>query len=80
MPGDDLRSAAARRDEGVRKVAALTWRAGAAGVIGSAVIALALGHHAQAAAKPGPPAGTITVPNQPPAPAPGAAHVTSGGS
>ncbi|HEX5288868.1 MAG TPA: hypothetical protein VFX25_08345 [Streptosporangiaceae bacterium] len=81
MPGDDLRSAAARRDEGVRKVAALTWRAGAAGVIGSAVIALALGHHAQAAAaRPAPPPGTIAVPNQPPAPAPGGAHVTSGGS
>ncbi|HEY3979051.1 MAG TPA: hypothetical protein VGM79_17370 [Streptosporangiaceae bacterium] len=81
MPGDDLRSAAARRDEGVRKVATLTWRAGAAAVIGSAVIALALGHHAQAAAaKPGPPPGTIAVPNQPPAPVPGAGHVTSGGS
>ena len=50
MPGDDLRSAAARRDDGVRKVRTLTWRAGAAGVICSAVIALALGHHAQAAA------------------------------
>jgi hypothetical protein len=80
MPPDDLRSAAARRDEGVRRVRALTWRAGAAGVICSAVIAIAFGHHAEAAAKPGAPPGTIAVPNQPPAPGPGAGHVTSGGS
>jgi hypothetical protein len=81
MPPDDLRSAAARRDEGVRKVRSLTWRAGAAGVICSAVIAVAFGHHAAAAAaKPGAPPGTIAVPNQPPTPGPGADHVTSGGS
>ncbi|HMH91334.1 MAG TPA: hypothetical protein VK586_09650 [Streptosporangiaceae bacterium] len=81
MPPDDLRSAAARRDEGVRKVSALTWRAGAAGVICSAIIAVAFGQHAEAAAaKSGSAPGTIAVPNQPPAPGPGAGHVTSGGS
>jgi hypothetical protein len=81
MVGDDLRSAAARRDEGVRKLRAITWRAGAAGVICSAAIAVALGHHAEAAAgRPGSTSGTIVVPSQPPAPAPGAGHVTSGGS
>lgn len=81
MPGDDLRSAAARRDEGVRKLSRMTWRAGAAGVICSAVIAVAFGHHAEAAAgRPGSTSGTIAVPNQPPAPGPGAGHVTSGGS
>jgi hypothetical protein len=81
MPGDDLRFAAARRDEGVRKVRAWTWRAGAAGAICSAIMALAFGHHAAAAAaKPSAPAGSIAVPNQPPAPAPGSGHVTSGGS
>jgi hypothetical protein len=81
MPGDDLRSAAARRDEGVAAVRRITWRAGAAGVICSAVIALAFGHHAEAAAaKPSTPPGSIAVPNQAPAPGPGAAQVTSGGS
>ena len=81
MPPDDLRSAAVRRDEGVRKVRSLTWRAGAAGVICSAVIAVAFGHHAAAATgKPGAPPGTIAVPNQPPAPGPGSGSVTSGGS
>jgi hypothetical protein len=81
MPGDDLRSAAARRDEGIAAVRRITWRAGAAGVICSALIAVAFGHHAEAAAaKPGAPPGTIVVPNQPPAPGPGSGHVTSGGS
>jgi hypothetical protein len=84
MPGDDLRSAAARRDEGVRKVSRITWRAGAAGVACSAIIAVAFGHHAEAAAKPGArpgsTSGTIVVPSAPPAPAAGAGHVASGGS
>jgi hypothetical protein len=81
MPGDDVRSAAARRDEGVRKVSRMTWRAGVAGVICSAVIAVAFGHHAEAGtARPGSPPGTIVVPNQPPAAGTGASHVTSGGS
>jgi hypothetical protein len=80
MPGDDLRSAAARRDEGVKKVSRITWRAAAAGVACSAVIAVAFGHHAEAAAKPGSTSGTILVPSAPPAPAAGAGHVASGGS
>ena len=80
MP-EHLNSAAARRDEGVRKLSRITWRVGAAGVIGSAVIAVAFGHHAEAAAaRPGSTSGTIVVPNQAPAPAPGAGQVTSGGS
>ena len=81
MPADNLRSAVAQRDEGVRKLRRVTWRIGAAGVIGSAVIAVAFGHHAEAAtARPGSTSGTIAVPNQAPAPGPGAAQVTSGGS
>jgi hypothetical protein len=82
MRGDDLRSAAARRDHGVRKITRLTWRAGAVGVACSAVIAVAFGHHADAGT---PKAqhnqqGTIVVPNQPPAPGTGAGQVTSGAS
>jgi hypothetical protein len=83
MAGEQVRSAAARRDDGVRAVSRITWRAGAAGVICSAVIAVAFGHHADAGtARPRPAAtsGTILVPGQPPAPAPGAGQVTSGAS
>jgi hypothetical protein len=83
MPGDDVRFAAARRDDGIRTVSRVTWRAGAACVICSAVIAVAFGHHASAAAarpRPGATSGTILVPGQPPAPAPGAGQVTSGAS
>lgn len=78
MLGDNMRSAAARRDDGVRKVARLTWRAGVAGVICSAVIAVAFGHHANAEVSRG--QGGIVVPNQPPAPLKGAGQVTSGAS
>jgi hypothetical protein len=81
MGGDDRRSAAARRDEGVRRVRRLTWRAGAAGVIGSALIAAAFGHHAAQAADhhPAKPSG-ILVPAQPPTAVPGDGQVTSGAS
>ena len=48
MRRDDVRFAAAARDDGIRKVSKYTWRAGAAGVLGSALIAVALGHHAAA--------------------------------
>jgi hypothetical protein len=41
----DVRFAAAARDDGIRKVSKYTWRAGAAGVLCSALIAAALGHH-----------------------------------
>jgi hypothetical protein len=82
MPADTVGAAAARRDEGVRRVTRMTWRAGAAGVICSAIIAVAFGHHAEAsAARPGPASpGTIVVPNQPPAPGRGGGHVVSGAS
>jgi hypothetical protein len=81
MPGHDLHAAAARRDEGIARVRRITWRAGAAGVICSAVIAVAFGHHAEAGtSRPATPPGSITVPSQPPAPVPGAGQVTSGGS
>jgi hypothetical protein len=85
MLGDDMRSVAARRDDGIRKVRRLSWRAGAAGVICSALIAAAFGHHADVqTAQQGRPQhnqqGSILVPNQPPAPAQGAGQVTSGAS
>jgi hypothetical protein len=83
MPGDDRHSAAARRDDGVRQVTRITWRAGAAGVIGSALIAVAFGHHVQASpASPGTSGGQggIVVPGAPPAPAAGGGHVVSGAS
>jgi hypothetical protein len=81
MAGHDRPAAAARRDEGIARVRRLTWQAGAAGVLCSAVIAVAFGHHADAGtATPSPAPGTIVVPSQPPAAVPGAGHVTSGGS
>ena len=45
MRPDDVRFAAAARDDGIRKISKYTWRAGAAGVLCSAVIAVAFGHH-----------------------------------
>jgi hypothetical protein len=48
MRRDDVRFAAAARDDGLRKVSKYTWRAGAAGVVCSALIALAFGHHTAA--------------------------------
>jgi hypothetical protein len=45
MRRDDVRFAAAARDDGIRKIGKYTWRVGAAGVLGSALIAAALGHH-----------------------------------
>jgi hypothetical protein len=81
MPGHDLPVAAARRDEGIRRVRRLTWQAAVASVLGSAVIAVTFGHHAEArTARPAAPPGSIVVPGQPPAAVPGAGHVTSGGS
>jgi hypothetical protein len=76
-------SAAAARDDGLRKISRFTWRAGAAGVVCSAVIAVAFGHHGAAAqSKTGGNSGqgTIVVPGQPPAPANGPGQVTSGAS
>jgi uncharacterized membrane protein YgcG len=48
MRRDDVRFAAAARDDGIRKISKYTWRAGAAGVLCSALIAVALGHHVAA--------------------------------
>jgi hypothetical protein len=48
----DVRFAAAARDDGIHKISKFTWRAGAAGVVCSAVIAVAFGHHA-ATSQPG---------------------------
>lgn len=79
MPGYDKRSAAARRDDGVRVVTRYTWRAGIAGAICAAVIGFAFGNHANATAKHSH-RGTILVPSQPPAPATGSGQVTSGAS
>jgi hypothetical protein len=65
MRRDDVRFAAAARDDGIRKISKYTWRAGAAGVLCSAVIAVAFGHHVSA---------------QPPAPAhTGNGSTSSGG-
>jgi hypothetical protein len=50
MRRDDVRFAAAARDDGLRKVSKYTWRAGAAGVVCSAVMAVAFGHHVAAQA------------------------------
>jgi hypothetical protein len=52
MRRDDVRFAAAARDDGIHKISKFTWRAGAAGVVCSALIAVAFGHHV-AATTPG---------------------------
>jgi hypothetical protein len=84
MRRDDTPFATAARDAGIRRISKFTWRAGAIGVVCSALIAVAFGHHA-AAQQPktgdgngGHPA--IVIPAQPPAPAQGAGQVTSGAS
>lgn len=83
MRRDDMRFAMAARDDGMRKISRLTWRAGAVGVVCSALIAAAFGHsiaahHQGNGGQPG--QGTIIVPAEPPAPAQGAGQVTSGAS
>jgi hypothetical protein len=84
MRRDDVHFAAAARDDGIRKISKVTWRAGAVGVVCSALIAAAFGHHAaaqpQKTSHPGQGQGTIVVPAQPPAPGQGAGQVTSGAS
>jgi hypothetical protein len=49
MRRDDMRFAVAAREDGLRRVRSLTVRIGAAGVVSSAAIAVALGHPAGAA-------------------------------
>jgi hypothetical protein len=83
MRRDDVRFAMAARDDGMRKISRFTWRAGAVGVVCSALIAAAFGHsiaahHQGNGGQPG--QGTIIVPAEPPAPAQGAGQVTSGAS
>jgi hypothetical protein len=81
MRRDDIGSAAAARERGLRTIRKITWGTGVAGVICSALIAAAFGHHA-AAAQPrrSGQQGSILVPAQPPAPSQGAGQVTSGAS
>jgi hypothetical protein len=78
MRRTDTRFAMAARDKGVRKIGRLTWRAGAVGAAGSALIAIAFGHNVAAHQQPG--QSTIVIPAQPPAPAQGSGQVISGAS
>ena len=87
MPRQDAQQAqaASERDSGIRKVSSLTWRAGAAGLVCSALIGVALAQHAEAAGnEPAPPPhnppGQIVIPAQPPQPATGSGQVSSGAS
>jgi uncharacterized membrane protein len=50
MGREDVRFAVAAREDGLRRVRRLTFRIGAAGVVGSAAIALALSHLSGSAA------------------------------
>jgi len=73
------------RDDGLRKVTRLTWRAGAAGLVCSALIAAAFGHggtssHATTSTPARQGQRTILIPAQPPAAVPGAGQVNSGAS
>ncbi|MGD0374729.1 MAG: hypothetical protein ABSB01_09145 [Streptosporangiaceae bacterium] len=84
MRRDDVRFAMAARDDGMRKISRFTWRAGAVGVVCSALIAAAFGHSVAADHGQGNGGqqgqGAIIVPAEPPAPAQGAGQVTSGAS
>jgi hypothetical protein len=79
-------TAAAARDEGLRRATRLTWRAAAAGVVCSALIAAAFGHGVASQHATGGDGttrhgrGTILIPAQPPAPASGSGQVTWGAS
>ena len=86
MRRDEVRFAAAARDDGIRKVVKVSWLAGLGGILGSFVIALAFGVHAHAqSAGSGTgggsgSGGSISVPAQPPASGQGPGQVRSGGS
>jgi hypothetical protein len=83
MLGGTVSSAIAKRDQGVKRISRLTWRATAVSLACSGIIAFAFGRHTddQAARQPAGQHGSIVVPNQPPAPAAGGApQVTSGAS
>ena len=83
MPQHDIRSAVRNRDNGMAKITALSWRAGAAGVAVAGMLTVALGHHPVTRTVP---AGHrddhsgIVIPAQPPSQAPGTGQVTSGAS
>jgi hypothetical protein len=77
------RDAALSRDSGVAKVTALSWRAGAAGVVAAGLLTFALGHHAAATGAPSGHQnnqGSIQIPAQPPQQGAGSGQVTSGAS
>jgi hypothetical protein len=74
------RDAVLSRDSGMAKVTALSWRAGAAGVVAAGLLTFALGHHAAASDVPAGHQGSIQVPAQPPGQAAGSGQVTSGAS
>jgi hypothetical protein len=90
MRRDHVRYAVAERDDGLRRITKVTWRAGAAGVVCSALMVVAFGHHAavaQSSTRPsttspahGGASGSIQVPSQPPASSQGTGQVTSGAS
>jgi len=80
MRRDDADYAVAARNDGVRMVSRLTWRAGAVGIICSALIAAAFGHNVRHTVPTRQAPGTIVIPAQPPAPVQGAGQVTSGAS
>jgi hypothetical protein len=86
MRRDHVRHAVAERDDGLRKISKVTWRAGAAGVVCSAVMVVAFGHHSAVTTPSAPtpahsgPKGSILVPSQPPTSSQGTGQVTSGAS
>ena len=77
------RDAVLSRDSGMAKVTALSWRAGAAGVVAAGLLTFALGHHTAASEVPAghqDNQGSIQIPAQPPQQATGSGQVTSGAS
>lgn len=76
----DVRFAAAARDDGIRKVAKITWQAALIGLVSSGLIALAFDMHATAQSSGRSGGGSISVPAQPPGQGHGPGTVTSGGS
>jgi hypothetical protein len=75
----DPRAAARERDLGLRKIGRLTWRAGLAGAVCSAVLALAFGHH-PAEATTSPSSGTSSSSSARSGTSGGAAIQNNGGS
>jgi len=82
MTQHDIPTAAQSRDSGMAKVTALSWRAGAAGVVAAGLLTFALGHHTAGGVPAGHQSnqGSIQIPAQPPQQASGGGQVTSGAS